>query len=1345
MNTQPLRILFVEDLPTDQELAAWQLRDGGLDFTSIRVETSDSFLQALDDFQPDLIISDYSMPEFDGMRALKLTQQLNRDIPFILLTGSMNEETAVDCIKAGASDYVIKEHIHRLPFAVNDALRKKQVRNEKEQTEDRLRASEARYRSLFENSPIALWEEDFSALKRHLDDLQSGGVKDFATYFLEHPEEVVRCAGLVKVLDVNKATLELFGASSKDEMFTNLASIVPADHFEHFRNEFVLIASGVTQFSIEVINRTIDGRIINLNLNLATVPGYDNDLSKVIISMVDITARRQAESTLNARNRELMILNTIAFELAQAQSAEEMWRIVAREFKEITSGVATIFGTYDPVEREISIRHVEIEPDVMKDLMRALGGKHLTETKFPINANTYHDFIQNTVGYWYSLNEATFGVIPKQVGQFIQKVRGIDRFLGITFVLDDELYGTALSALLAETPNPSPELINSFVQIVSVSLRRLRVEEALRTEQYLMRTLLDTLPDSIYFKDIQSRFIRINQFQARKLGGNTPEEILGKTDFDFFSPEHAQAAYDDEQKIIRTGRALINIEEYETYVDHPPIWVMTTKLPLYQKGEIVGTFGISRDITERKHQEAEILKNNQQLNLLYKAGKQLSQSLDLEKVYLSFYQQISSIMKCDTLYIAGYDRQSELIRASFAVMDGKPVDVGQFPTIPLEPEGYGIQSLVIRSGKSRMINNYPEALKQTNTNYYEGGIIFAEEAIPEDQAVTQSSLIIPILLNNEVTGVVQIQSCEKNAYSTENLNIAEALVSQIAVAANNAMLYQQSLNEINARTQAETSLRIHARRQEQMAALGRELAATQDLEIIYRTAERYLKEMIDCPNFGITLFDPQNLLLVAAYFVTDGVVIDPATLPPLPFNPEYSSSGRSEAIASKTPVIVYDLADRRRARGGMLVGSEQVPETAIYLPMLIADMVIGLLDLQSYQKNAYTAEDSKWLSMVANQVGLAIQNALQFAETQKRVAELLVMHNIDQAITTNNDSVKAYQEILEQITTLPFADAADIFSFDPQEKILTYAAGIGFFSSIVPTNRLRLGEGLAGKTALEKQSLHLLNPEDEIPDIFHSPLWEKEGFAAYIGLPLHFYGELKGVLEIFSRKPVTMRPQGMNFMISLAQQVAIAMDNIQLFQGMQQANTELLQAYDATIAGWSQAMDLRDKETEGHTERVTNLTLEIARSLGLSEEKLVHARRGALLHDIGKLGVPDHILHKPGPLTDEEWSIMKQHPVFAYRMLASIDFLRPAMAIPYCHHEKWDGTGYPRGLKGQEIPLEARIFALVDVYDALTSDRPYRAAWSQEKTLAYILNQSGKQFDSEITEAFLVLLRKLLP
>jgi putative nucleotidyltransferase with HDIG domain len=178
-------------------------------------------------------------------------------------------------------------------------------------------------------------------------------------------------------------------------------------------------------------------------------------------------------------------------------------------------------------------------------------------------------------------------------------------------------------------------------------------------------------------------------------------------------------------------------------------------------------------------------------------------------------------------------------------------------------------------------------------------------------------------------------------------------------------------------------------------------------------------------------------------------------------------------------------------------------------------------------------------------------------------------------------------------------------------------------------------------------------------------------------------------------------------------------------------------AYDATLEGWSHALDLRDHETEGHTQRVAEMALRLARAMNVSDSELIHIRRGALLHDIGKMGVPDRILLKPGPLDDTEWGEMRRHPDYAFQMLAPIGYLRQALDIPYCHHEKWDGTGYPRRLSGTQIPLEARLFTIVDVWDALTTDRPYRNGWPREKALKYIREESGKYFDPKLVEMFL--------
>lgn len=240
--------------------------------------------------------------------------------------------------------------------------------------------------------------------------------------------------------------------------------------------------------------------------------------------------------------------------------------------------------------------------------------------------------------------------------------------------------------------------------------------------------------------------------------------------------------------------------------------------------------------------------------------------------------------------------------------------------------------------------------------------------------------------------------------------------------------------------------------------------------------------------------------------------------------------------------------------------------------------------------------------------------------------------------------------------------------------------------------------------------------------------------------PLNLKNELIGVLYVDNRaRAGIFHESDISLIAAFANQAAVAIDNARLFEDLQRSNRELEKAYQATLEGWVRALDLRDKETEGHTQRVTILTQRLARSMGVDEDALVHIRRGALLHDIGKMAIPDGILLKAGPLTDDERQLIQKHPVYAYEMLSPIDFLLPAIDIPYCHHEKWDGTGYPRGLKGKDIPFAARIFPVIDVWDALISNRPYRKALPRDEVRQRIAADSGKHFDPRVVEAFLAM------
>ncbi len=356
---------------------------------------------------------------------------------------------------------------------------------------------------------------------------------------------------------------------------------------------------------------------------------------------------------------------------------------------------------------------------------------------------------------------------------------------------------------------------------------------------------------------------------------------------------------------------------------------------------------------------------------------------------------------------------------------------------------------------------------------------------------------------------------------------------------------------------------------------------------------------------------------------------------------------------------------------------------------------------------------------------------------RRRLTELETLRIVDEAITTSFDLGSTLNIMVEQTIKQLKVDAAAILLHQPNLHLLEYAARRGFRTVHMENIHLRLGESFAGRAALEQRMTRVELPAAAQENKFAAALFANEGFVDYFAYPLVVQGETKGVLEVFHRVPLEASPGWLDFLNTLADQAAIAIANAQLFEGLQRANMDLGLAYDATIEGWSRAMDLRDHETEGHTLRVTELTMRLARAFSLAEGNLVQIRRGALLHDIGKMGVPDSILLKAGSLTDEEWDVMRKHPQLAHDMLAPIAYLQGAINIPYCHHEKWDGTGYPQGLKEDHIPLAARIFAIVDVWDALTSDRPYRLAWPKDKALMYIAEQSGRHFDPLVVRMFL--------
>lgn len=567
----------------------------------------------------------------------------------------------------------------------------------------------------------------------------------------------------------------------------------------------------------------------------------------------------------------------------------------------------------------------------------------------------------------------------------------------------------------------------------------------------------------------------------------------------------------------------------------------------------------------------------------------------------------------------------------------------------------------------------------------------------------------------------------------------QLLVAEVSLAlihpfhhANHGSYVVASLNDISARRQADA---VQRRRLAELEALNRVTLALQQAHSVETALSTVLHEtlaILDLADGAIWLYrQASGSLHIAA------------------------ACGWLQALRDAPVRPGEGLAGRAFAGGEILVASEATcplqDEAAfaalaphgwsgVWVPIHAPQASIGVLAVVCQAPRQIQPDEIQLLESLARITGITLQRMQLYEQTQKRLKELATLHIIDLAIVHTTDIAVTMEICSSQIFDHFKADALDIRVFNAATNTLECVARRGFVNHIEETVALQYGASLAERAALERRSVQ----SSDVDAAAWNTLAACEGFGYGIAVPLIARGELKGVLELFYRSLFRPKQEWMEFLNVISQQVAIAIDSIQSFQALRRSREEIEQAYNATIEGWSRALDLRDKATEGHSLRVTAMTLKLAQAAGMSEQELVHVRRGALLHDIGKIAIPDTILLKQGPLTDEEWAIMQRHPQYAFDMLAPIEYLRPALDIPYCHHEKWDGSGYPRGLRGEQIPLAARIFAVVDVWDALTNTRPYRQAWSHEQALSYIKAQAGAHFDPEVVDLFLQLLPQLL-
>ncbi len=1446
----PLRVLILEDRETDAELMLAELRRAGFEPDWQRVETKEDYLAALDPAL-DLILADFHLPQFDGQRALRLIRERGLKTPFILVSGEVGEEIAVQMMQEGAADYVIKDRMARLGQAVIHALEDKRLRDEKLRAEEGLRESEERFRRLAENTTTAI--------------VVFQGEKN--------------CY-------VNEACEKITGYSKDELLPMRFWELIHPDFQELVRQRGLARQRGdilPTQYEVKIVCK--DGSERWVDYSAGSIPWGGQPA--IVGTAFDITERKQAEQELQRlyveaqqHVHEVETLNRVGQKLTATLGQEEIIEQLGIEGGNLLRAGNFAVILRDEAKEEFEMKFYldqgERKQGARLSLHQGLTGLIISR-KEPILADDYLSECRKR------------GVKPPGVGAPAKAWLGVpivagDRTLGALLVWDYEQEGSFSTRDLQILSTLATQAAIAFenARLLESERRRLQEAETLRqasaalTSSLELKRVLDSLLNQlaqVIPYDSVTVFLRENAHLLAVAGQGlpSPEKVIGRE----FPEENPLL-----QTIWTTRHPLIvsdvqNDHRFTKWggADYVHGWM---GIPLIVRDEVIGFLTIDNRTPaayDKSHAELALAFANQaamaienarlfesenirrvEAETLREAAASLTSSLELDQVLDRLLVQLAQVVPYDSSAVFMQEGDRLRIVAGRGFAHPEKVIGGVFPADdPLTRFAYEDRRPLI----------IPDA--QADKRFQKWG----------DTDQVRGWMGVPLIVRGEVIGHLTLDSFTPNAYNEGQAELALAFANQAAVAIQNARLYgelhsalaiQAKLFDASAKISSQLDLNTVLRN---IAESAREAASADQTTVLLIDERGYshhwlgtghshqlephplrpegisLRVMhsgqaVFIPNidlapevnprmrsegirsvaclplvgktgpsgvmwvnfFAAHVFSPAEQTTLQIFANHAAVAVEQARL----FEETRQRLANLEAInristtlrgartvdemlhlvldetltvigAGAGSIYLFDAArdeirkvaahgwyrqlpdiPRKASAGapGQVLATGEVyltrefaadpmpeelrPYTPVgwggaILPIRAEQEPVGVLFVSVQLPRQLSNDDVHLLTTIAEIAGNAIRRAALHEQTERQLLRLAALHAIDIAINSMFDLHVTLDVLLGHIINQLKVDAAGVLLLNMHTKMLEFAAGRGYGEGAAARSRIRLGEGFAGRAALERELVH--SPNLAEGDTERCKLLSSEGFVSYFALPLIAKGQVKGVLEICHRTPFDPDAEWLSFLETLAGQTAIAIDNATLFEGLQRSNFDLALAYDATIEGWSKALDLRDKETEGHTQRVTELTLQLAGLMGISEEEQMYLRRGALLHDIGKMGVPDSILHKPGPLSDEEWQIMHQHPVFAYEMLAPIAYLRSALDIPYCHHEKWDGTGYPRGMKGDRIPLAARIFAVVDVYDALLSDRPYRKAWPRKKVIEHIKAGSGTHFDPEAVELLL--------
>jgi PAS domain S-box-containing protein len=832
-----------------------------------------------------------------------------------------------------------------------------------------------------------------------------------------------------------------------------------------------------------------------------------------------------------------------------------------------------------------------------------------------------------------------------------------------------------------------PATIGFFTDITGPK----RAEQELKDSEERYRKLVELSPEGIGII-CDGRLVYGNQAGVALLGAERLDQLTDMPITALVTSEYNAIIVERIQKIVQ-GEKVPVLEHTIKRLDGSIIIAESRGIPFTYQARPACLL-MSRDITDRKQAETDFKRRLLELEALHAVALAGEKAVSLDKLIDQVIDIMGAKLYPDDFGIAFIDNDKEVLRFH----PSSRFKNGAFS--PSTSTRQGITGTVARTGRVRRVSDTLDEPDYMSTSL-----------------ANRSELCVPLLVSDQVIGVINSESCQPNKFHEADERLLNALAGELSTAIEKMRFFEAE--------------RTRRKELEILIAISSSVRAAQHSEEIFKIVLNRSTDLLGAEAGAIAMLNAHNGEVV--FRLADG-----AWAPMKGIGMAPGMGVGEQVISTRKSYLNNDILSDLRLFKPEIVGQVNC---LLCVPLIAAEQTIGLLYIG--RNLPFSFAEVHLMEAIGDIAANAIHRARLNQQTGHQLEQLTALRAIDQSILSGLGLQVTLDVLLEKMTTLLSVDAADIFLFNSQSQILELTATRGLFSSDHPEILIQLGESHVGRVALARRMEFILDLNLIDDELTHAIRRYGKSFISYIAMPLISKGKLKGVVELFRHSRLEPDAEWVSLLEALADQAAIAIDNAQLFNELQRANSRLTQAYDDTIDGWSRALDLRDKETEGHSKRVTDLTLRLARRLGVQEDQLPHIRRGAQLHDIGKMGIPDNILLKPGPLSPEEWKIMCQHPLYAYDLLAHIEYLHPALDIPYCHHERWDGTGYPRGLMGEEIPLPARIFWVVDVWDALCSDRPYRQAWGRKEAIQYIQEQAGTAFDPVVVDSFLELLKEL--